>query len=280
MAKRSNDGPAELSIVDLDVGQVELCILGTSPFVFNSMSLKAKGDLIYPRGKLSSADKASRMKHDPMTEYRDSVYAHKDDDRTTRLKFSGVAFKKAMASAALDIPGLKKAQIGRLVWVENHDVDIFGVPQFYMAVVRMADIGKTPDIRTRAILPTWCTRVSINYVKPIMNHQAIAKLLAAAGRIIGVGDGRQEKGTHSFGQFEIVAENDPRYKAAQKGGGRDAQDRALRDPAYYDLETEKLFTWFKNEVERRGANADKPPKSAAIVGKSKRNGSVGVSNVQ
>lgn len=271
MAKPKNEGPEELQILNLDTGRVDFCILGSSPFVFNSMSLKAKSELLYPRGRLSTADKASRMKHDPMSEYRASVYAHQADDQPTRLKFPAAAFKRATATAALDIPGAKKAQIGRLVWAVGQDVNIWGVPQLYMAVVRSSDMNRTPDIRTRAIVPQWATRVTIQYVRPVMNHKSIANLLAAAGLIVGVGDGRQEKGALNNGQFEIVAEDDPRYVAIVKSGGRVAQDRAMKDPAFYDRETQELFSWFTSEVSRRGADKEPPPKGA-LAPKAKRNG--------
>ncbi len=42
-----------------------------------------------------------------------------------------------------------------------------------MSVVRSADIGKTPDIRTRAILPAWAARITVTYVTPKLTANAV-----------------------------------------------------------------------------------------------------------
>lgn len=249
--KKAGEG-ASLTITQLLTGKMELCLLGVSRFVFNAMSEKAKHELLLPKGRKTAADKAANLKHNPYEEFRGSVYAHREDDRPTRLFFPGSAFRKAMQTAALDLPGVKKAQVGRLVWVDGYDVDIYGVPKLYMAVVRSADINKTPDIRTRAALVEWGCRITVSFVRPLIKERDIGNLLAAAGLIVGVGDGRQEKGAFSFGQFEIVSPDDPRFMAVVETGGRGAQDAALAKPEPLDLETEKLLSWFDAEVVKLG----------------------------
>lgn len=249
--KRKSEN-AELSVVKIRTGRIECFVVGTSPLVFNAVSAKGWHELLLPRGRKTAADKAENLKHVPIEEYRDSVYAHLKDEHPTRLLFPCGAFKKAMANAALDLPGLKKAQIGRLVWMNERDVDIFGVPMIYMTIVRSADIARTPDVRTRAILPNWACRFSVNYVIPHLNEDMIATLLANAGIFIGIGDGRQEKGAFSNGQFELVPESDARLRSLMKDGGRQAQDRALRDPAPYDLETQRMLSWFDAEIVKIG----------------------------
>jgi hypothetical protein len=272
---RKSNKTEELTILELQTGKIDFHIVGLSPFLCNAVSAKAKGDLLLPRGYLTTADKSSNMKHDPVAEFRGSMYVHRSDHTgPTRLKFPAAAFKKALASAAIDIPGAKKAQIGRLVWTDWDDVDIYGIPELKMDIVRMADIGRTPDIRTRACLSRWACRVTMNFVKPIMNVKSLANLLAASGRIIGVGDGRQEKGTHNYGQFQIVANDDANYKAILKSGNRAAQDAAIANPKYYDLETERLHLWFKEELDKRGRKDDVSavgtPKTRAAMGKCRR----------
>jgi hypothetical protein len=132
--------------------------------------------------------------------------------------FKAASFKKAMSNAALDIPGLRKTQIGRLVWVSGDKVPVYGTPQLFMTLVRMADIARTPDIRTRAILPQWCCQIHITYVMPQINATNLGNLLSAAGLLSGIGDGRQEKGSLNFGQFRIASHNDPEYLAISKQG--------------------------------------------------------------
>jgi hypothetical protein len=186
----------------------------------------------------------------PIDEFRSSVYRSIDKSTDTILIFPSTAFKSAMMNAALEMPGTKKSQIGRLVYVKGQNVSLYGVPQLRMDVVRMADISKTPDVRTRAILPEWACKVSIKYIKPAIRHQAVANLLAAAGVIIGVGDFRQEKGKGSFGQFSIVEESNETFQRIMKNGARVAQESALENPVCFDVESENLLTWFDAEVQK------------------------------
>ena len=80
-----------------------------------------------------------------------------------------------------------------------------------------------------------------------------------AGIMRGVGDYRPEKGKGDYGQFELVAANDPRFLAVIKDGGRRAQDAALANPSPYDAESAELLTWYGVEAEndrgpRRGGH--------------------------
>lgn len=249
MVKKSPETPVEMT-VSIKVGKFNLSILGRSPLIYNSMNYHVQQQLLLPTSRKTAADRAATLKHNPIEEYRDSVYKF-SDDRATRLYFPGVAFKKAMATAALDIPGQKKAKIGRLVWINEYNVEMFGVPELYMKPVRMADINRTPDIRTRAILPKWACRVSINFVRPIIKDADILGLMGAAGLLGGIGDGRQERGTFNFGQFEVVDHDDEEFGRVIDAGGRAAQDAALESPKMHDAETEQLFTWFHREIVRR-----------------------------
>lgn len=191
------------------------------------------------------------LKHDPRAEFQASPYILKDERAPTLLAHLATAFKKSLMGAALDMPGAKKAQIGRLVWVNGDYVPIYGVPKIFMSVVRSADINRTPDIRSRAIVPHWAARVSFNFVEPLIKPQAVANLLAAAGMIQGVGDWRPEKGAGNYGQFEIVDAEDPRFVEVVATGGREAQLAAMNEPTCYDDETEELLTWFDDELQRR-----------------------------
>lgn len=131
-------------------------------------------------------------------------------------------------------------------------VSLYGIPQLWMAVVRSADMAKTPDVRTRAIIPEWASQVTLKYVTPNLNRQSVGNLFASSGVFIGVGDGRPEKGALSFGRFEIVAEDDERYQRIIREGGREAQDAAFDNPTCFDTETEELLEWWNTEVRRRG----------------------------
>ena len=237
-------------IEPLVVGKAQIWIRGLSPFVCNAMSAKAKRSLILPPGrKMNATEKATNLKHDPIDEYRNSTYRRKGSGNT-RILFPATGFKGAMCNAALDTPGVAKTQIGRLVWVLGDMVDMYGAPKLWMNVVRMADQARTPDVRTRAILPEWAACITIQFVTPILTDSDIAKLMGRAGLLSGVGDFRQGKGKGSYGQFEMCDKS--AVEKIIKNGGRVQQDAALKDPEFYDVETEELFSWYNTERTKRG----------------------------
>jgi hypothetical protein len=252
MATRKSTAPEEISeILKVTQGQFECCILGTAPLILNRMSEKAKHELLLPGGRKNAVQKATTLKHRPVEEYRASAYRLTDPAAPTLLALMSTAFKGALRSAAIDMPGAKKAQVGRLTYIEGDYVGIFGLPKLLMSIVRSADMNKTPDVRTRAIVPAWACRLVVTFVQPLIRAQAVANLLAAAGITIGVGDGRPEKGAMSYGRFEIVDSKDPRFLAVLKSGGRKAQTDSLETPVCYDSETAELLSWYDDELAKR-----------------------------
>lgn len=238
-----------IEVEPLKVGSMTIWIKGITPLICNRMAAKAKRELLFPRGRLSKGDRDNRLKHDPLAEYRDSVTI-RHGAGPTKLVFPAPAVKGSMATAALETKGTNKTQIGRLVWVKGYSLDLYGVPQMMMAIVRSADMNKTPDVRTRAILPEWCMSVTILFVKPQLNEKAILQLLSNGGIIVGLGDFRQEKGKGNFGQYQIVQEAE--CKTIVKTGGYKAQEEALKNPTFFDADTDELLAWFEEEIKVRG----------------------------
>lgn len=238
-------------IVELRTGAAAYCLLGTFPMIYNAMSEKTRLTLLDPPPKKTTVERASTLKHEPFEEYRDSVYQHRDNEHPTRLYFPAGGFKKAMMNAALRTEGGNKTETGQTLWVEGINVDIFGVPQIYLERVRSSGISKTPDIRSRAILPQWCAQITVTYIQPQFSSDLVTTLLANAGIVAGIGDWRPEKGGQ-HGRFEIVSVDDVRYQNIIKHGGRVAQDKALADPTCYNIETEKLLALYAKSVEKKG----------------------------
>lgn len=242
----------ELEVLKITEGQVNFLILGKTPLILNRMSEKAMHELLMPSGRKTAADRQSNLKHSPMDEFRASPYLDLDEDGPTYLQHLASAFKGAIKSAALDMPGSSKAQIGRLTWVNGEKVSIYGIPQIFMSVTRSADVAKTPDIRTRAIVPEWAARVSVSFVSPNLREQSVANLFASAGITQGVGDWRPGKGSGTYGQFELVGEDDERFRHIVAHGGRAAQIAAMDNPLPYDHETEEMLEWFHVTANKRG----------------------------
>lgn len=278
MKKPTKTTDEPINITEIELTQAALYLVGETPLVLHSMSLKSRQMLIDPPPKKNAAERASTQKHEPFEEFRDAAYQFTTDDQPTRLYMPGAAFHSAMASAAIDMVGAKKAQIGRLTNVMEEMVCVWGVPKIICLTVRSADMKRTPDIHTLPILPNWCAKFTVEFVASLVKPASIGNLMGAAGKIIGVGDGRPEKGKLSFGKFRLVAENDPEFLSIQKFGGRKLQDAALANPAYYNLETERLLTWFKQSGRRvaKPATEHKPPRVhpavAAAAEKKRRRG--------
>jgi hypothetical protein len=251
VAKAPSSKAEELGITPVHTAMARFYIVGNTPLICNSMAAKAQRTLLLPSGRrTTAADRAGSLKHDPLKEYRDSVKRVSGNAVPTRIVLPSTAFKGACCTAALDLPGTKKTEIGRLVWVEGATIDVYGVPQILLSVVRTADMAHTPDIRSRAILPEWCCSVTMSFVRPKLSGQGLANLLGAAGILCGVGDFRQEKGRGSYGRFGISGEPTEKWKRIAEAGGREAQDAALEHPVCHDDETEELLGWFVEEIER------------------------------
>ncbi len=251
--KKKEEKIPEATILKVNKGVMRVRVVGDSPLIFNAMSEKARHELLLPKGKPNAAERAARLKHEPFDEFRNSVYLQPDPKAPTHLAALSSWFKQAMANAALDMPDAKKSQIGRLTWIPGERVSLYGIPRISCMIVRSADMNKTPDVRTRALLREWCAEFRVTYMTPLIREQVVANLLAVAGMTNGVGDYRQQKGSGSYGQFRCVEWDDPEWARIAKEGGRKAQEAAMANPDFHDEETERLLSWFVDEVKRRGA---------------------------
>lgn len=252
MARNRSRAEQEIEINPIKTCQVTFCVLGTSPLIFNRLTEKARQALLLG-GAEGKRDRKARgiAKHNPWQEFRDAMYRFATDDMPTRLYMPAGVFKGALMTAAIDIPDTAKAQIGRLTYIVERDVPIYGIPQVYTTIVRQAGANRTPDVRTRAILREWAAYVTISFVTPLLTETTVANLFAAAGIICGIGDYRQEKGKGDHGKFTLVSADDATFCRILKEGGRDAQDLAIGNPQAYDAETDELLRWFDSTVESR-----------------------------
>jgi hypothetical protein len=248
---------ASVDIIQVNHNEIRARILGRSPMICNAMSAKAQQQLLFPPPRKNAAAKAQTLKHDPYREFRDSTYVDLNDDAPTLITQLSAAFKGAMKSAALDLPGATKSVIGRNTWVNGERIHIYGIPEMMMAVTRSADMARTPDVRTRAILPEWACEVSVTFVDPILKQEAVINLLANAGMMAGVGDWRVGKGSGSYGQFSLVSSDNEDWHRIVEQGGRDVQITAMENPHPYDDETAKLLAWYDQEARSRGFDTAK-----------------------
>lgn len=251
MAKKPTE-TAEITVQPLRRASVKLRIVGTTPLFQNRMANKAKQQLLVGGQRKGKADRAN-IKHDPLTEYRDSAEILMNGP--TALGLRVIAVKAAMATAALETQGLTKTSAQRLLFMPGDFVPLYGTPQLRMDVVRSADINKTPDIRTRCFLPKWGAEVDIQFITPQLAVSSVVSLLCNAGVLVGVGDYRQEKGKGAFGSFRVLGEgeDDEEWDDLVANHGRLAQDAALKAPEYADRDTADLMAFYESELKRRAA---------------------------
>lgn len=267
-AKKKEKVGIDIDVIDREV--IEVDVIGTKPLVLHRLPMHACRELLLPSKRKNQSERESSLKHDPVAEFRSCCHVDDSKDGPTRLVMPSAAFGRAISSAAIDLPGdAKKAQIGRLTFVENDYVPVWGIPKMGILPTRDKGMNRTPIMGTRPFLPIWCARLHVMFTRPMLTRIGVLRLLGAAGIIIGVGDGRTEKGASlNFGQFELrVNDNSPIGKRHKKAWteitkmGRAAQDRALDAADYYDDFTRELVEWFYKEAERRNLKYTRPTRS-------------------
>lgn len=234
----------------IGVGEVAVHIVGTATLLMERYSQKAWRELLLPPRKRNRAELAQTLKHDPVHEYQQACYRNRDVNRPTLFHLPNGMLHGALAAIALDIPGAYKAEIVRLTAVVDENVDLYGIPELHMAMVRNSGIGRKPDVRFRPAFKKWAATFTVRYATPLLTVQHIANLATAAGQFIGVGGWRRQKGGQ-MGSFRVCDKNDPEFKAIVKHGVRKLQERAYYDPKHYDEDVTELMTWYEDEIKRR-----------------------------
>ena len=229
VAKKNTEKEAGgLGIEPLDQYETHVKILGTSPLIYNSMSAKAQQTLFLGARKKTAAEK-KEIKHNPEEEFVDSCY--EDGINGAHLSFPSTGIKRGMATAALETAGVTKASINRCIYVVGEHINVWGKPYMNMSVVRSSDINRTPDIRTRAKLPNWCTEVTIRYIYPTFSQKDILSLVTNAGTLCGLGDWRIEKGGPMGGyRIALTKEDFKLWDKIVKEEGETCQKLSLENP--------------------------------------------------
>ena len=272
MMKAKDTSNEPITIAEIQMNEMRFNLVGITPLMLHAMSGKSAGSLLFPAPKKNAAERATSMKHEPFEEFRAACYMFTDrDEKPTRLYMPGEAFHSAIAAAARDTAGANKTQVARLTNVPLHKIPVYGIPKLITAIVRSSDMARTPDVRTLPILEEWCCEVPVRFVISLLKEQSIANLFAAAGVIVGVGDGRPEKGKLSFGQWRLCNDDDEQFIKIKTKTTRASQDAAINKPEYFDLETERLISWFEAEKLRRAAA---PVRAATPRGKNKNGGGI------
>jgi len=126
--------------------------------------------------------------------FRESVYRNRDARQGAAIHLPSGALPRRLPRPHSTFPAPPKAQILRLVSVKSTQINLYGIPQMFMAMTRSSDIARTPDVRTRAVFPSWACEIDIGFVSTLVKQNQVVNLFAAAGVIVGLGDWRPQKG--------------------------------------------------------------------------------------
>lgn len=225
MPVKKSTTPTELFIPQIEQVEEVIPILGVTGLYCHRMTQKAQNTLLLGGRKKTVAERGNTIKHHPREEFLASMYIDTLRHPAAVVFFPAMAFKRSMRTVAADIAGVKGTEIDRLIFIAEEFVPIYGVPRLRMDVARSSDIGRTPDVRTRAYFAEWATELRIRYAKPKISRKTLFTLLNNAGLAVGVGDNRQERGHGNFGTFRTAE-----LEEVQPLCDLDAQQDALESP--------------------------------------------------
>ena len=169
-----------ITIPELKRSPLRVTLIGTSGLYIHRMSAKAKRALLIGEARKTLSER-SDIKHDPYEEFRDCMTIDKDWRPGSNVRFPAMAFKSAMRTAALVTDGIEGTQVDRLIWVEDEDVPIYGIPALRIRTMRNAGRNPAPDMRTRPFFAEWATEISLQYESRKLSATKIVTLLSNAG---------------------------------------------------------------------------------------------------
>lgn len=218
-AKAENVG---IELPRLDIGLMEVTLIGDSPLIVHAWSFKAKRQML---DKQIKAAKGAKEARDPKADFEASMYNMADGSHG----FPSVAFKAAAVTAGTSVAGLTKIAARQAFHILGEDVDIKGAfdgsrsrvnlarisgePQMREDMVRIG-IG-TADLRYRAEFPEWRSQILVRYNKNVLSESQILNLLNTAGFAVGVGEWRPER-DGQYGMFHVATESDLKQTRGQK----------------------------------------------------------------
>lgn len=196
----------------LNVGMMEVTLVGDSPLIVHAWSAKAKREMLDKQMKKAKGAKAAK---NPVADFEESMHRLSDGG----YGFPSVAFKAAAVTAGTSVAGITKVQARQAFHVLGEDVDvkgafegsisrlnlarIDGVPQMREDMVRVG-MG-TADLRYRAEFPNWRARILVRFNANVLSEAQILNLLNTGGFAVGVGEWRPER-DGAYGMFHVATE--------------------------------------------------------------------------
>ena len=183
----------------LNVGMMEVTIIGDTPLITHAWSAKAKREMLDKQMKRA---KAGREAKDPEKDFRDSLYPMPDGG----FGFPSVAFKAAAVTAVTSVAGMTKVAARQAFHIVGEGFDVEGAfpgTRMRMNLVRieggqprmredMVRVGMgTADLRYRAEFWPWHATVLVRFNQSLLSEAQIMNLMNVAGFGVGLAAARQ-----------------------------------------------------------------------------------------
>lgn len=188
----------KIEVPRIDVGHIELTLIGDSPLISHRWSDKAKKQMLDKQMKKAKEGKSAK---DPERDYQESLYEHPEGG----YGFPCVAFKAAAVGACRFSDGIKMTEARGAFHVVGELAKIDGEPSMREDMVRVG-MG-TADIRYRGQFEKWSVRLLISYNKAALSPEQIVNLFNIAGFGVGIGEWRPEK-DGSYGRFHVATQKE------------------------------------------------------------------------
>lgn len=190
--------PLGIVIPRIDLGQMEITLVGDSELIMNQWSQKAIDMMLL---KQTKGAKTAKEAKDPEKDFQSSMYRLPDG----RYAFPSIAFKSAAVGACRFSDGVKMTEARGAFHVLGELIPIEGEPRRRQDMVRVG-MG-TADIRFRGGFPEWRATIVITYNRAALSVEQITNLFNLAGFGVGIGEWRPEK-NGPFGRFHVASEGE------------------------------------------------------------------------
>lgn len=181
-----------VEIPALNIGTMELTLVGDSALICHAWSHKAKKAMLDKQMKKA---KQARETRDPEQDFKDSLYPMGKKD----YGFPAVAFKSAAVDACSHVADVTKVQARGAFHIIGDMVKIDGTPTPREDMVR---VMMSSDIRFRGEFKTWKAKLLIRYNANMLSPSQIVNLFNTAGFCCGIGEWRPQR-DGSFGMFHV-----------------------------------------------------------------------------
>lgn len=195
-----------VTLAPLNIGVMEITVVGDSPLIVHKFSEKAKKAMLDKQMKKASPGKEAK---DPWRDFVESMYwldgmptkpTEKDVEKG-RFGFPAVAFKAAAVTACTSIGDMTKVAARQAFHVEHEFVEIIGPPPSMREDVCRVGMG-TADLRYRGEFMPWSAKLTVKFNANLMSAEQIINLFETAGFAVGVGEWRPER-DGQFGRFHV-----------------------------------------------------------------------------